>query len=97
MKYLPFINGAYSVAPGLIPFSRTDFAPYNLCLHIDEDYLRYIANKEECRKENLEKYHPGFQVADEMMKPLLDFLLEKMIAENPDSFEIFEGDKFKGL
>lgn len=97
MKYLPFLNGQYSVAPGLIPFSRTEQAPFNLYFHIDHDYKRYIDNKEQCRYENLNKYHPDFPVSDATLKPVVEFILSKMISEYPDSFEVFESSTTKGI
>ncbi|WP_336514217.1 heme-dependent oxidative N-demethylase subunit alpha family protein [Pollutibacter soli] len=97
MKYLPFLNGQYSVAPGLFPFSRTDQAPYNIFFHIDHNYKRYITNKEVCRRENLKKYHPDFPVSKETLTPVTEFILSKMISENPDSFEAFENSGSKGI
>lgn len=97
MKYLPFLNGQYSVAPGLFPFSRSEQAPYNLYFHIDPYYKRYIDNKEQCRRENLIKYHPDFPMSNDILAVVNEFILSKMISENPESFEIFESSATKGI
>lgn len=53
--YLPFMSGVYTTAPGLTPLSRGAEAPK--ILDIDENYSSYLKNKEECRAEDITKYH----------------------------------------
>ena len=45
MKYLPFLNGIYSTAPGLIPVAKQEVEEDKLIFQIDDLYNDYLKNK----------------------------------------------------
>ena len=89
-KYYPFMNGKYEVAAGLRPWG-TDFSNGELdqkAIQIDNEYSRYLENKDECRDEKISKYccfHDFESVAYTVSK----FLIKRMTEEYP-AFFVFE-------
>jgi len=57
MKYLPFLNGSYSTAPGLQITQHAKNAADRLIFQLDSSYADYLENKKQCRAENLGKYY----------------------------------------
>ena len=55
MRYLPFLDGKYSTAPGLFPTEKAQ-GPDRLIFQIDDDYMRYRRNMQDCRREDIQKY-----------------------------------------
>jgi hypothetical protein len=88
-KYLPFLNGKYSTTPGLIAMSKT--ANVNsLVFQIDEHYSVYSKNKEECRKENIHKYHLEHELPAETIVAINRYMLWQMSVEYPEIFSYDE-------
>lgn len=86
-KYLPFINGLYSVAPGLFPLAKTEGVPESLVFHIDDHYENYIANKKECRDEDIRKYYPHPHFGDAVYHTVVNYIVSQMVTEHPGIFE----------
>lgn len=84
-KYLPFMSGVYTTAPGLMPLSRG--ADTTKVLDIDENYLSYLKNKEECEKEDITKYFCVHEFHDPTRQAVIDQLVARMTGEYPDVFE----------
>jgi hypothetical protein len=83
--FLPFMSGVYTTAPGLTPTSRG--ADTTKILDIDENYFTYLKNKDECRKEDITKYHCLFEFEDQTRQAVVDMLVNLMTSEYPDVFE----------
>jgi dimethylamine monooxygenase subunit A len=83
-KYLPFLSGVYTTAPGLAPLSK---AAEPSIFDIDESYPSYFANKEACRAEDITKYHAISDLSNETKSAVNSFILEKMLLEHPDVFQ----------
>ncbi len=91
-KYFPFMSGKFEVAAGLRPFG-TDFSNGILdqkVIQIDEEYYRYVENKDQCRKENMNKYC-CFHDFDKSLKTVCHFLVSKLISEYPEYFTLEDG------
>ncbi|MDO6430846.1 DUF3445 domain-containing protein [Flavitalea sp. BT771] len=56
MKYLPFLDGQYSTAPGFVSMSNANPADQAV-FQLDYQYHTYLNNKFECRKESIGKYY----------------------------------------
>lgn len=84
-RYLPFTSGVYTTAPGLSPLSRG--TETTRTLDVDENYLSYLKNKEECRREDITKYHCIHEFGDQTRKAVNDKLIELMTSEYPDVFK----------
>lgn len=55
MRCLPFIDGKYSMSPGLSSTDKAVHATDSLISQVDQNYAGYIGNKLSCRKENIHK------------------------------------------
>lgn len=66
-KYLPFMTGVYTTAPGL---SRAEGNIFD----VDEHYEAYIANKQRCRAENISKYFCTHNFRDSTRDAVINFL-----------------------
>lgn len=88
--YFPLANGRYEVAPGLRPFGY-DFGngtKDKLVFQIDRHYNAYREEKLAARREDLRKYHPANrEIEAETMKPIIKFILQKLINEHADYFQ----------
>ncbi len=65
MKYLPFLTGTYSTAPGLTPLGEKAHREDLEIFDFDNLYDKYFRNKQECRKENIHKYYLEHQLNTE--------------------------------
>lgn len=84
-KYLPFLNGKYSTAPGLISITKTANES-SLVFQIDENYRTYLKNKEICRKENIHKYLLEHELPVETAIAVNRYLLWQICVEYPEVF-----------
>jgi hypothetical protein len=84
-KHLPFLNGKYSTAPGLISMTKTADQS-NLVFQIDEHYSDYLKNKESCRKENIHKYFLEHELPTEAVVAVNRYLLWQICVEYPEVF-----------
>ncbi|HZY79197.1 MAG TPA: DUF3445 domain-containing protein [Cyclobacteriaceae bacterium] len=80
------MSGVYSTAPGLTPLARSSDMPK--VLDIDENYLHYIENKNDCRLEDLAKYHCLHLFGDETRRAVAATLVERMTSEYPEVFQL---------
>ncbi len=86
MRYLPFMDGKYSVAPGLVALTKATGAD-RLFFQIDDNYHAYRKNKSDARLENIHKYYvrKGMDPATE--EQANRFLVKKLLEEYPNLFE----------
>jgi dimethylamine monooxygenase subunit A len=87
MKYLPFITGVYSTAPGLIPLSKA-IGKDSLLFHIDDTYGHYIKNKHECRSEGIGKYYLEHEVSAPTARTVNQFIIAQLTSEYPSIFSL---------
>lgn len=86
MKYLPFLDGKYSTAPGLTAMAKADHAADRLVFQLDEQYDSYIKNKSECREEDIHKYHVTADLRSETAAAVNRHIVQQLVAEYPAVF-----------
>ncbi|MEO9475116.1 MAG: DUF3445 domain-containing protein [Cyclobacteriaceae bacterium] len=89
-KYLPFLSGEYSTAPGIKLSAREKSEYDRLVFQIDENYSAYIKNKEDCRKEDISKYHLTSHLKGETIAAVNKYIINELSQEHPDHFT-FDG------
>jgi hypothetical protein len=89
-KFLPFLNGKYSTAPGLAASRKDD--PSDPVFLIDRNYPSYIFNKDCCRKENLNKYYCEDRPSGTVMRTLNRWITGQLLQEYPDLFSFNKED-----
>jgi dimethylamine monooxygenase subunit A len=89
-RYLPFLAGGYSTAPGLTVLANARTAFDRQIFQADEHYARYIQNVEACRREGIQKYHLTERLPQECLQAVNKFLAGKMCEELPDIFTLKE-------
>src|SRR5688500_15931089 len=92
MKYLPFLKGKYSTAPGLLLMHQAELPADKLVFQMDELYSHYIQNKKNCRTENIHKYYVQTKLLPVIAITVKKFLVIQMVKEHPD-FIIFNHTK----
>ncbi len=92
MKYLPFSDGKYSVAPALISAKKTESMSEKYVFQIDETYKEYIANKGACREENIHKYYFEKHLYPQTVAEVNQFIVQQLIKEYPDYFHLKQQD-----
>ncbi|WP_153796523.1 heme-dependent oxidative N-demethylase family protein [Foetidibacter luteolus] len=93
MKYLPFLTGTYSTAPGLWPIARqTDFD--KLIFQITDDYINYLQNKTDCRKENMGKYYCEERLLPSTSRAVNHYIAAQLQQEYPHYFEFSENGSY---
>ena len=75
-KYLPFMTGVYTTAPGL---SRSEGPIFD----VDENYEKYIDNKRRCREEDINKYYCISDYRKETSDAVRSFLRTQLAVEYP--------------
>lgn len=93
MKYLPFLTGTYTTAPGLTPMAKADGRD-KLFFQIDDTYEHYIENKRECRRENIRKYFCEHKLNSNTIKAVNQFIANQLVLEYPQQF-IFQSAEEK--
>jgi hypothetical protein len=83
-KFLPFMSGVYTTAPGLTALSRS--TDTSNALDIDENYFSYLENKEECRREDISKYHCVYEFGEKTRSAVIGCLVGRMTSEYPEVF-----------
>ncbi len=86
MRYLPFMDGKYSVAPGLVAVTKAT-GPDRFFIQIDDNYHAYRKNKSANRLENIHKYYvrEGMDAVTE--EQTNRFLVNILVEEYPALFE----------
>lgn len=90
-KYLPFLSGEYSTAPGIKLSAKEKPEHDRLVFQIDENYSEYIRNKENCRQENISKYHLTAHLHDDTVAVVNEFIMKQLALEHPNHFTL-DGD-----
>ncbi|CAN5757595.1 hypothetical protein BH10BAC2_BH10BAC2_07700 [soil metagenome] len=88
MKYLPFLNGKYNTAPGLIPIDKAVEPADTLIFQIDEHYENYLHNKQQCRDENIQKYYCENTFWIRTSSAVNWFIINRLLKEYPQYFVI---------
>jgi hypothetical protein len=95
MKYLPFLSGTYTTAPGLTPITKAEGRD-RYVFQIDETYDHYIANKKSCREENIKKYYFENKLQPETITAVNQYIVRQLLAEYPDYFHFdAKGERFE--
>ena len=84
-RYLPFLDGSYSTAPGLTAMGKAN-AEEQFVFQIDEQYGDFIENKRQCRQERLNKYYLEEKFYPETIAAVNRFLVDRLAAEYPEYF-----------
>lgn len=92
MRYLPFLSGIYSTAPGLVSTTKAE-GHDALIFQIDELYELYLNNKKDCRQENIHKYYCEATVQYETMRSVNQYLVKQFEQEHPQQFNINYTDR----
>lgn len=90
-RFLPFLNGPYTTAPGLTPL-RGDQKIFDE----DEHYQEYIANKNRCRAEDITKYYCTHKFNERTERAVTDFLFSRLHNEYPGLLD-FDRDTYPSL
>jgi hypothetical protein len=84
-KYLPFLDGSYSTAPGLTAMGKAAESE-KFVFHIDEQYSDFIENKRACRREQLNKYYLEEKLYPRTIASVNRFLVHQLISGHPAQF-----------
>lgn len=85
MKYLSFLNGAYTTAPGLTSSLKAE-GRERLVFQIDDRYQHYIDNKKSCRAEDISKYYAEHNLTAKARNSANRFIAAQLLAEYPQQF-----------
>ncbi|VUD42377.1 hypothetical protein TDB9533_00679 [Thalassocella blandensis] len=85
-RYLPFLNGVYSTAPGIKPTNKNAKKEDRQILQIDDHYMAYLYNKKKCREENIHKYYLEHELKPSTIKTVNAYLLKSMLYEYSNFF-----------
>lgn len=92
MRYLPFLSGIYSTAPGLVSTTRAE-GHDALIFQIDDAYALYLNNKKDCRQENIHKYYCEALLQPESMRCVNQYLVKQFAQEHPQQFNVKYTDR----
>ena len=87
-RYLPFMSGTYSTAPGLSILEKADDEQDKLVFQVDEKYDRYIDNKQACRKEDIQKYYLESDLSVGTIQLVNEFIANRLVLEKPDVYSL---------
>lgn len=87
MKYLPFLSGIYSTAPGLISTAKATGRDA-LVFQIDDSYDHYRRNKDACRKENIHKYYCEQRLNRETIQQVNQYIVRQLAHEYPNDITV---------
>jgi hypothetical protein len=85
MKYLPFLDGKYSTAPGLITMAKADKID-QVIFQPDDQYDIYLSNKFDCRKEDIHKYYLEKDLHPDTLTNVNKLLAGQLVKEHPADF-----------
>lgn len=88
MKYLPFLTGKYSTAPGLIAIDKNPVLTEKFIFQVDDQYTNYIENKTTCRKEDIYKYYATSRLSDTTIIAVNKYIVHQLIKEYPKEFTL---------
>lgn len=93
MRYLPFLSGKYSTAPGLMAIEKSTDPSEKFIFQVDDKYADYIENKQNCRKENIYKYYCKHDLHPETISCINRYIVAQLLSEYPAYFTLTESDK----
>lgn len=93
MKYLPFLTGKYSTAPGLIAIEKNPVSSEKFIFQVDDTYNQYIENKTACRKEDIYKYYCTSRLLPGTISRVNKYIARQLVKEYPDFFILEESGK----
>ena len=93
MKYLPFLDGNYSIAPGLVPMQKALSPLDTLVFQIDACYDEYLANKLVCREENVYKYFCDDRLLPSTAALINKYMAQQLTTDYPAVFELQHDDE----
>jgi hypothetical protein len=82
-KFLPFMTGVYTTAPGLMPQAKEG----NNIFDADENYNAYIENKRRCREEDITKYYCTHDFKEQTRDAVINFL-QSQINQATGDFDV---------
>ena len=85
-KYLPFMSGVYSTAPGLKLTSKEPLPQDRFIFQIDDSYQTYLQNKQDCRREDIHKYYLESEPLAATMQTVNKYIVANLVEEYPDHF-----------
>ncbi|MFT3751186.1 MAG: DUF3445 domain-containing protein [Agriterribacter sp.] len=88
MKYLPFLTGKYSTAPGLIAIEKNPVPTEKFIFQLDDEYKHYIENKTGCRKEDIYKYYCTSALLPDTISRVNKYLTQQLSKEYPGIFTL---------
>lgn len=91
MKYLPFLSGIYSTAPGLVSTAKASGRDAQV-FQIDDQYDLYRRNKDACRNENIHKYYCEQRLRTETIQCINQYLAKQLSIEYPDDMIVALND-----
>jgi hypothetical protein len=86
VRYLPFLDGKYSTAPGLNVLAKAD-GKDQLIFQLDDDYDLFIDNKLRCREEDIHKYFIEKELYSATAATVNRFIIARLTLEHPAIFE----------
>lgn len=96
-KYLPFITGTYSTAPGLKHLSTAENVQDKYIFQTDDTYEHYLANKDQCRYEGIQKYYLQSKLSHDTIRSVNRYLVSQLTKEYPDQFDLANQELFNRL
>lgn len=88
LNYYPYLRGKYDVSPAfnVLKLNHLSDIPDNYLFQIDQNFEKYIKNKEECRRENIEKYYQQYNLADQTKRVIIEYIINNLITYYPNNF-----------
>jgi hypothetical protein len=90
MKYLPFLNGQYSTAPGLTALAKAEDAWDRQVFQVDDRYGIFLGNKADCRQEDIHKYYLESGANKDTVASVNRYIVRRLLAEYPALFILNE-------
>ncbi len=90
MKYLPFLDGKYSVAPALQPLRKVERDYDKKVFQIDDQYLYFLQSKLLCREEDLSKYYRQLNLPAATARRVNRFIVYQLVSEYATIFHLQE-------
>jgi hypothetical protein len=86
MRYLPFLNGQYSTAPGLTTMAKAEDARDRQVFQLDDRYGTFLENKADCRQEDIHKYYLESGAIRDTLASVNRYIVRRLTAEYPGIF-----------
>ncbi len=97
MKYLPFLDGKYSTAPALTILTKAEEQQDRCTFQVDDQYDQFRENKQNCRKEDINKYYCEAELHPETIAASNRQIVTLLINEYPEVFELSANETISHL